>query len=195
LASIKKAQLAVLDGAEWNSVQSILKEEKRFLQQSSSAATTPMATTKYGYMKVVAGRDAENRRVVGMQCMGGNGNDNESVVYQDSIAVIPDKVSDTDAISTYISSLSAVHCAVPKCENVGGGDDSITTGKVVVLGSSDLACFAAEGLASLGVEVYMINNKGNANVKKNVGKSKFLGCCNSSRLIQGRFTCVAKSFQ
>lgn len=122
-------------------------------------------------MSVLTGKDESNRRIVAMQCIDSDGS--SSVVYEDSIAVIPNQISDADAISTYIASLSSVVCALPRLENIGGGGDesSVTTsGKAVVLGSSDLACFSAEGLASLGIEVFLVNSKGNASVRKNVGK-------------------------
>mmetsp|Transcript_26388 Transcript_26388/g.61813 ORF Transcript_26388/g.61813 Transcript_26388/m.61813 type:complete len:610 (+) Transcript_26388:218-2047(+) len=171
LASVGQSQLAVLDGAEWNSVQSILQVQRKNAQ---SSASNPSPPTKYGYMNIVTGRDENNRRVVAMQCMVGNEKRDSSDVFEDSVAVIPNKVSDADAISTYIASISAVHCALPRLENIGGaGEDSSTTisgGKVVVLGSGELACFSAEGLASLGMEVYLVNSKGNAKVRKNVGK-------------------------
>jgi len=179
---VGKSQLAVLDGAEWNSVQAILRDQQQ--QQtlhSSSAASSSSSTsspplTKTGYMKVVTGRDDDNRRIVAMQCMSGeNSQQQGSSVYEDSVAVIPSKVSDADAISTYIASLSAIHCALPRVENIGGGGNDSTmpiAGKAVVLGSGELACFSAEGLASLGMEVFMVNNKGSANVRKNIGKRK-----------------------
>jgi hypothetical protein len=127
-------------------------------------------------MNIIVGRGSEdnNCRVVAMQCMeDGDGNkDKNSIVYKDSIARIPDKVSDMDAISTYITSLSTIYCALPKIDNIGGAlGESITTGKSVVLGSSDIACFAAEGLASLGIDVTIVNNKGSASINKFVGKS------------------------
>jgi hypothetical protein len=154
LSSIGKSQLAIFDGGEWNSVQSILRDEWKAIP------------TRYGYMKVVTGRDNDNRRVVAMQCMEQNLEDNNKyIVYQDTAAVIPDKISDDDAIATYVTALSCVHCALPKLENVGGGGDSIATGKAVVLGCSEVACFAADGLASLGIEVYLVNNKGDAKLR------------------------------
>jgi hypothetical protein len=164
LSSIGKSQLAILDGGEWNSVQSMLRDEWK--------TPTP---TKYGYMKVVTGRDDENRRVVAMQCMeddNSKNNNNINIVYQDTMAIIPDKISDDDAISTYVTALSCVHCALPKLENVGGGKDSIATGTAVVLGSSEVACFAANGLASLGIDVYLVNNNGNAKVMNRNSKCK-----------------------
>ena len=172
LTSVGKSQLAVLDGAEWNSVQSILKDQqKQDKSSSSSPSSSPTINfTKYGYMKIVTGKDEDNRRIVAMQCMDTDDNNNKrnDIVYEDSLAVIPQKVSDVDAISTYIASFSSIHCALPiieEEENVGGR-------KAVVLGSSDLACFSAEGLACMGMDVFMVNNKGNANVRKNIGKCK-----------------------
>jgi len=188
LTSVGKPQLAVLDGAEWNSVQSILREQQRInsqsssLSSSSSYSTDPHPPTKYGYMNVVTGRDENNRRVVAMQCMNSDGSSSQqqvsSSVYEESVAVIPKKVSDEDAISTYIASLSVIHCALPRLENIGGGGGdssaSFSRGKAVVLGSGDLACFSAEGLASLGMEVYLVNNKGNGNVRNNIGKLQMI---------------------
>ena len=128
-------------------------------------------------MKVVTGRDENNRRVVAMQSMGNDDSQSSASVYEDSVAEIPNKVSDADAIATYIASLSAVHCALPRLQNIGGADSDSSAwtskGKAVVLGSGDLACFSAEGLASLGLEVYLVNNKGSGNVRKNVGKCKW----------------------
>mmetsp|Transcript_26918 Transcript_26918/g.30143 ORF Transcript_26918/g.30143 Transcript_26918/m.30143 type:complete len:600 (+) Transcript_26918:118-1917(+) len=159
LSSVGKSKLAILDGAEWDSVQSILRDQQK--QQFSM--------TNYGYMKVVTGKDEDNRRIVAMECIADN--NSPQTVYADSVAVIPPKVSDEDAISTYIASLSSIHCALPRIENIGGSIDSIIlTGKVVVLGSGELACFSAEGLACMGMEVFMVNNKGNAKVKKSTGK-------------------------
>jgi hypothetical protein len=173
LTSLGKSQLAVLDGAEWNSVQSILKDQQKQDKSSSSSSST-ISSTKYGYMKIVTGKDEENRRIVAMQCMDTDDNNNKrnDIVYEDSLAVIPQKVSDVDAISTYIASFSSIHCALPiiEEENVGGR-------KAVVLGSSDLACFSAEGLACMGMDVFMVNNKGNANVRKNIGKCKYSMYC------------------
>lgn len=178
LTSVGRSQFAVLDGAEWSSVKSILREQQRQTTQSSPSTSDPLST-KYGYMSVVTGRDEDNRRIVAMQCIDSDGSQQaSSFVYEDSVAVIPNQVSDADAISTYIASVSAIHCALPRLENIGGGGNesstAIITGKVVVLGSGDLACFSAEGLASLGMEVFMVNNKGDANVRKNVGKLRVI---------------------
>jgi hypothetical protein len=185
LASVGRSQFAVFDGAEWNSVKSILRDQQRQTPQSSPFASNSLST-KYGYMSVVTGKDEKNRRIVAMQCTDSDGSQQQasSNVYEDSVAVIPNKVSDADAISTYIASLSVIVCALPRLENIGGGGDesstTMSTGKAVVLGSGDLACFSAEGLASLGMEVFMVNSKGSANVRENVGKRK---CNYVSRII------------
>jgi hypothetical protein len=146
----------VLDGGEWASVQAILQKQK-VLKRS----------TRNGYMRIVAGRNEDNQRVVAMECP-----DDKNAVYEDSVALIPDKISENDAISTYIVSLSTVHSVLPKAEQVGGSDDSLIAGKVVVLGGNELACFAAEGLASMGIEVSLVS-PGSPKVKKNIGNRKF----------------------
>lgn len=179
LMSVVKSQFAVLDGAEWSSVKSILRNQHPQTQQSSPSTSIPQ-TTKYGYMSVVTGKDKKNRRIVAMQFTDSDDSQQQasSIVYEYSVAVIPNQVSDADAISTYISSLSAIYCALPRMENIGGGGNdsstTISTGKVVVLGSGDLACFSAEGLASLGMEVFMVSSKGNANVRKNIGNLQIM---------------------
>jgi hypothetical protein len=154
LQTLQQSQLAILDGAEWASVQRILKEQ---------GATKK--STLYGFCKVITGRNAQNERVVGLQA------DNDNSVFESSVAKIPDKVSDPDAISTYIISLSAIHCALPKVEGVGGGDDSLIAGKAVILGGNDLACFAAQGLASLGVQVSLVSTN-SPKISPKVGTSK-----------------------
>lgn len=164
LQSIGKSQLAILDGGEWSTVQALLQNEGRLSKRTY---------TKYGYMTIVTGRNDKNQRVIAMQSSAEN-----AAVYQDSVALIPDQVAETDAISTYISSLSAIHCALPPTtlKGIGGGTDSISIGqgKTVVLGSNELACFAAEGLATLGVHVSLVS-PGSPKVNTNVGACKSHG--------------------
>ena len=145
LQNIQQSQLAVLDGAEWASIQC--------LQPSSSTGSN------YGYMNVVVGENDQGNTVMGMQC-----SKNKDCIYKDSVAVIPSGCSVEDALATYIASVSTVHAVLPQSENVGGSDTSIIGGKVVVLGSNELACFAAQGLASLGVSVCLVST-GNPKVE------------------------------
>ena len=56
--------------------------------------------------------------------------DNE-VVYTDTIATIPNGISELDAISTAAASLVGIHhCGVNKVDGVGGSSDGFYDGKV-----------------------------------------------------------------
>ncbi len=110
----------------------------------------------------------QQQRVIGIQAQdNGVGGDSNNIIalssqvgiYRDSMSTIPPNIKDANAISTYLAAMS-VHCCLPKIDNVGGsdrstdGDSSVSTSgsssfvipksKVVVLGGSDFACFAAE---------------------------------------------------
>ena len=69
-------------------------------------------------------------------------------IYKHTMATIPRGISDSDALSTAAASLVGIHCAMPKLERVGGGtadtDVFYYSGKAVILGGNDLACFLAE---------------------------------------------------
>lgn len=161
LKTIDQRQLAILDGAEWASIQALSK---------NNGISSTNKRTKYGYMNVVVGKDSTGSTIVGMQF-----NDELFEIYEESAAKVPTGIKAEDALATYIASLSTIHAVLPRSENVGGSSDNvIISGKVVVVGSSELACFAAEGLASFGVNVCMVST-GNPKVKepsKKVGKSK-----------------------
>ena len=158
LESVDQRQLAVLDGAEWASIQRL----------ASGGGAAPSANTKYGYTTVVVGKDNQGATIVGMQS-----SEQPLGIYQESAAKVPVGVNVEDALATYIASISTVHAVLPRSEKVGGSDESVVGGKVVVVGSSDLACFAAEGLACFGVHVCMVST-GSPKVKPSkVGKSEF----------------------
>jgi len=121
-------------------------------------------------MKIVTGNTEEGQRVIGMQ----ESLTSASQIFEDSVAVIPNNVRDADAISTYISALSTIHCALPKIQSIGGSTDAaMINRKAVVLGSNILACFAAEGLASLGLDVSLVST-GNPKVNTRIGKLQIL---------------------
>lgn len=91
-----------------------------------------------------------------------NNNNNDMQVYQNSLAKIPSKVKDQDAIHTMIAALTGVQCTAPRVQGVGGSDASsddngMVSGKVVILGGSEYACFAAKGLAALGSHVSVVS--------------------------------------
>ena len=161
LASTGASQLAILDGGEWSTVQLLLKQEGRLPKSR--------ANINRGYLKVVTGTTEEGQRVIGMLESLQDANQ----VWQDSVAAIPKQVSDQDAIATYISAFSTIHCALPQVKAIGGSTDAAMINRTaVVLGSNALACFAAEGLAGLGVEVSLVST-GNPKVNTRVGKRKF----------------------
>jgi hypothetical protein len=63
-------------------------------------------------------------------------------VYSHTIATIPQKVSEADALSTAAAALVGIHCAIPKVGGVGGSDNSndvFYSGKAVVVGGNDYA--------------------------------------------------------
>ena len=155
LHSVSKRQVAIIDGAEVNSIDSFLRIDSD--KQLSPRNTSPVVPKRVGYVTVSAGtEDDKGRRVVGIEVASdGDGTDDVSSLslgngvrlYLESIASIPSGVSDDDAISTLIASLAGVHCALPRAENVGGDGGEGGTfagGKVVVLGGGDYAVFAAE---------------------------------------------------
>lgn len=160
LQSIQEKQLAVLDGAEWASIQECL---------NKSHGGQQLARTNFGYVNVVVGKDTQGNTVIGMQPC-----DKDGEIYEESVANIPAGVKTEDAIATYIASISTVHAVLPRSEQVGGSEASMIGGKVVVMGSNELACFAAEGLASFGVDVYLVSTGSpKVNLSK-VGSSKLL---------------------
>lgn len=121
LASVSQRREAVLDGAEWASVRRILRPQD--------------SRTACGRMTVVAGTSLDSDvRVVGIEAPASDGTF-ASAVYKESIAEIPRNIKDDVAISTLVASLSSIHCALPT--------DAGADPKVVVVGGSDFACFAA----------------------------------------------------
>lgn len=157
LSVVSQKRQAVLDGAEWASVQNQLQ----------------LPPSLVGIMTVVTGTtiDEDNNgdntkktRVVGIEApLGGRDDDDELLdaaaaaastivalspdcyLYKNSIAKIPTRISDDVAISTFVAALAPIHCALPKASHVGGSNSefSVTNGKVVVVGGSEYACFVA----------------------------------------------------
>ena len=132
---------------------------------------TTANTNKVGSLTLVTGTTQEDpsQRIVAVQT---NNNDNAAAnnyetvsmgdvdVYAHTIANIPNKVTDSDALSTAAASLVGIHCAIPKVGGVGGSDNSndvFYTGKAVVVGGNDYACFVADGLATLGIDVSLVS--------------------------------------
>jgi len=145
---------------------------------------TTANTNKVGSLTLVTGTTQEDppQRIVAVQT---NNNDNAAAannyetvsmgdvdVYAHTIANIPNKVTDSDALSTAAASLVGIHCAIPKVGGVGGSDNSndvFYTGKAVVVGGNDYACFVADGLATLGIDVSLVSTA-NPKVTKNTDR-------------------------
>mmetsp|Transcript_25479 Transcript_25479/g.61249 ORF Transcript_25479/g.61249 Transcript_25479/m.61249 type:complete len:574 (+) Transcript_25479:88-1809(+) len=173
LNAISQRQTFIIDGGELQS----------FLLHNSGA--TPIAATggrrnaqQVGCLRLVTGitDESPSRRVVGVEMIGDSEEpiyDTVSLgnveVYKHTIAEIPDRLSDRDAMSTAAATLVGIHCAIPKVEEVGGSADGVFySGKAVVMGGNDYACFIADGLASLGIDVSLISTGGSNTKNKQV---------------------------
>ena len=97
----------------------------------------------------------------------------------DSVAIIPNGISDVDAISTAVAALSGVRCSLPseyfksKNEDLDGeeenaepkeGEDDSIGGKeikfkAVILGGGDYACFIAKALDVCGLAVSLVTTR------------------------------------
>jgi Pyridine nucleotide-disulphide oxidoreductase len=160
----------VFDGPEWASIQQILRVPKQ------------SGADSLGLMTVVVGtREDTGDRIVGVVSSSGAVQDemptfslkeNKGIqVYQHSAAKVGNnKIQDREAMNTLIAALTGVHCTAPRVEGVGGATNSeLISGKVVILGGSDYACFAAEGLAALGSQVTLVSTNNKLNVKNPSG--------------------------
>jgi len=158
LSSVFKTHETFLDGAEWISVQKF------------QAMITPNdnVISPVGKMEVVIGTIADTgERVAGVRADAATDSpvvslDDDCFIYIDSVASIPSSFSEKDydtIIMTISASLASVHCALPIASRIGGSSSDFTksNGKVVVIGASDHARFAARGLSSIGMEVFLIS--------------------------------------
>jgi len=160
LQAVSQRRTFIFDGGELESF---------LLHGNTGESTGSTAATKVGSLTLVTGSTQEDpsQRIVAVQT---NNNDNDANyetvsmgdvdVYAHTIATIPQKVSEADALSTAAAALVGIHCAIPKVGGVGGSDNSndvFYTGKAVVVGGNDYACFVADGLATLGIEVSLVS--------------------------------------
>lgn len=144
LAAVSQTQVAALDGAEWTSLQLHLLEE--------SLLETPHRLSEIGTMTIVTGISSNQERIVGIQATNDDEDtialDKSTKIYKNSMATIPKRISDHDAMTTLLGALVGVHCALPKVSDVGGGSDSLVSGKVMnengVLGTW-ISCFLTCG--------------------------------------------------
>ena len=172
LRAVSKRQTFIFDGGELDS----------FLLQNNdhSSISTGMAATKCGSLTLVTGSTQEDpsQRIVAVQSNGDTTYETISMgdvdVYEHTVAKIPQKVSEADALSTAGAALVGIHSAIPKVGGVGGSDNSndvFYTGKAVVMGGNDYACFVANGLTALGIDVSLVST-GSPGANKGVNVMK-----------------------
>jgi hypothetical protein len=163
LAAVTLQHTAILDGAEWASVQ-------RYLLSLQPQSTTGSSKAKEeGCLEIVVGTLPKgNKRVVGVQIVDTETTtpaEEETVtlsdtcrLYKDSVAAIPDSVSDAQAISTYTCS-TAWHAAFHQAatESGIGGSDISETITAVVVGGSQYAIVTAAALQALGATVTIVS--------------------------------------
>ena len=135
-------QMVIIDGPEWQSVQ------QQLLRLSSSTTTTPTKASDRtmtsssspsigGIYNVITG-SIDGVRMVGMQHLLSTGTtkdsdktlvtldqDSTQQLYRESIAYIPDDVTEMDAIWTMIQSFSTIHCSRLVVTNIGGAEGTI----------------------------------------------------------------------
>lgn len=144
LSSVFKTDETFLDGAEWISVQKF------------QAMITPNnnGISPVGKMEVVIGTITDTgERVAGVRADATTdlpvvSLDDDCFIYKESVASIPSSFSEKDydtIIRTFSASLASVHCALPIASKIGGSSSDFmkSNGKVVVIGASDHARFAA----------------------------------------------------
>lgn len=81
-------------------------------------------------------------------------------MYQDSIAIIPSKVSPSDAISTAATSLLGVHCS-SSVSSLQNQQQNAKPKKIVIVGGGDYAQFLTKALIGLGNQVSLVSARPN----------------------------------
>lgn len=168
LHGITKSKTAILDGSSLNALDLFLSSEG--LSTGEKLSSLSRRNNQHGYCNIIAAKLPNNERIVGIK-VDSNMNDSSNTlekmlidggveVYKDSVAKIPNAISDDDAISTCIGSF-LVHCALHDpmypddkiVRNVGGSSVEFVSDveapdkskrKAVVVGGGDYASFVAE---------------------------------------------------
>lgn len=172
LNAVSQRQTFIIDGGE---LESFLLHNNNSEGETSSTGGGRRGNV-VGSLTLVTGttQDDPSKRIIGVKA-DDDVNNYETVslgdavdVYKHTIATIPQSVSDNDALSTAAAAVVGVHCALPRVGGVGGSDNSndvFYSGKSVIIGGNDYACFLADAMASLGIEVSIVSNNGGIKVK------------------------------
>ena len=138
LQVVTKRQTYIYDGGELHSF---------LIANDLSNANSRQA--QVGSITFVTGTTDDSRRIIGVEEIGGDDSREvtslgETCVYSDTVAEIPGRVSDEDALATASASVVGIHCSLPRVEEVGGSaGDVFYSGKV---SSSGLCILDAETL-------------------------------------------------
>ncbi len=166
LHGITKSKTAILDGSSLNALDLFLTSEG----SSTGEKLPPLSRrNQHGYCNIITAKLPNNERIVGIK-VDSNMKDSNTLekmlidggveVYKDSVAKIPNAISDDDAISTCIGSF-LIHCALHDpvypddkiVRNIGGSSVEFVSDldisekskrKAVVVGGGDYASFVAE---------------------------------------------------
>ena len=127
LQAVSKRQTYIYDGGELQS----------FLIANNDLSNANSRQAQVGSITFVTGTTDESRRIIGVEKNDdGDGSREvtslgETCVYSDTVAEIPSRVSDEDALKTASASLVGIHCSLPAVEAVGGSaNDVFYSGKV-----------------------------------------------------------------
>jgi thiol-disulfide isomerase/thioredoxin len=172
LNAVSQRQTFIIDGGE---LESFLLHNNNSEGETSSTGGGGRGNV-VGSLTLVTGttQDDPSKRIIGVKADDDINNyetvslGDEIDVYKHTIATIPQSVSDNDALSTAAAAVVGVHCALPRVGGVGGSDNSndvFYSGKSVIIGGNDYACFLADAMASLGIEVSIVSNNGGIKVK------------------------------
>mmetsp|Transcript_10343 Transcript_10343/g.23605 ORF Transcript_10343/g.23605 Transcript_10343/m.23605 type:complete len:467 (+) Transcript_10343:231-1631(+) len=156
IQAVSKRQTYIYDGGELQS----------FLIANNDLSNANSRQAQVGSITFVTGT-TDGRRIIGVEKIGDSDGSREvtslgeTCVYSDTVAEIPGRVSDEDALTTASASLVGIHCSLPTVEAVGGSSNEVFySGKAVVMGGNEYACFVADGLAALGIEVSLVSTGG-----------------------------------
>lgn len=172
LNAVSQRQTFIIDGGE---LESFLLHNNNSEGETSSTGGGRRGNV-VGSLTLVTGttQDDPSKRIIGVKADDDINNyetvslGDEIDVHKHTIATIPQSVSDNDALSTAAAAVVGVHCALPRVGGVGGSDNSndvFYSGKSVIIGGNDYACFLADAMASLGIEVSIVSNNGGIKVK------------------------------
>ncbi|GFH51760.1 hypothetical protein CTEN210_08236 [Chaetoceros tenuissimus] len=197
LDAVSRELVGMIDGSNYNALELFTAAEGNSVLKDVS-----VKGEKIGIIKIVAGSTDENpkERIVGV-AVDPDSTNVETVrissknggihLQKDSVAVVPRRISDEDAMSTLFASLTGVHCAFHDpirndgrvVEGVGGSNDDFmvssdmdTEGKkVVILGGGEYSCFITDSIATLGGDAQQITANTSLKPRKNVSNVKVNG--------------------